>query len=249
MLVDANGHWEDRRLLHTRWFVRDITRRVELEREILAISEREQRRIGEDLHDDLGQQLVGMEFVAQSLESQLRPLSAGAAIQAGELTSMARRALIHARELAQGLSPIGLEAEGLETALQELAARTRRIFRIDCRLEFNGPVLIHDPAVGIHLYRISQEAINNAIKHGKATRIDHRAHGERRTNRACGARQWHRPAQKTKEAKRNGFADYAVSRRSDRRIAGRATTGRRRNGFRVLGEKNCRAAPRSQNPT
>ncbi len=172
VLVDANGHWEDRRLAHTRWFVRDITRRVELEREILAISERVQRRIGEDLHDDLGQQLVGMEFVAQSLESQLRPLSAGAAARAGELTGMARRALVHARELAQGLSPIGLEAEGLQAALQELAARTRRIFRIDCRLEINAPVRIREPAVGIHLYRISQEAINNAIKHGKASRID-----------------------------------------------------------------------------
>jgi PAS domain S-box-containing protein len=172
VLIDANGLWEGPTLVHSRWFVRDISRRLELEREILAITEREQRRIGQDLHDDLGQQLAGIEFLTQTLVRQLSATSRPAAARANEIAGMVRRTMVRARELSRGLSPISLESDGLMVALRELAARTKKIFRVDCRFKCKGPVLIPDHNVGIHLYRIAQEAVSNAIKHGKASRID-----------------------------------------------------------------------------
>ena len=171
VLIDANGLWEQERLVHSRWFTRDITRHVELEREILAISEREQRRLGHDLHDDLCQQLAGIEFLSQRLARDLAARPAVMA-QAKEIAQMVQRAMTQTRELAQGLSPVRLEAEGLTDALRELAAGTRKVFRCACRCRCDPPVLVPDHTVAVHLYRIAQEAVNNAIKHGKARRID-----------------------------------------------------------------------------
>jgi PAS domain S-box-containing protein len=172
VLIDANGLWEQERLVHSRWFTRDITRRVELEREILAISEREQRRLGHDLHDDLCQQLAGIEFLSQRLASDLAARSAVSAPRAKEIAQMVQRAMTQTRELARGLSPVRLEAEGLTDALRELAIGTRKVFGCDCRFRCDPPVLVPDHTVAIHLYRIAQEAVSNAIKHGQARRIE-----------------------------------------------------------------------------
>jgi PAS domain S-box-containing protein len=172
VLIDANGLWEQERLVHSRWFTRDITPRVKLEREILAISEREQRRLGHDLHDDLCQQLAGIEFLSQRLASDLGVRSAASAPQAKEIAQMVQRAMAQTRELARGLSPVRLEAEGLADALRELAAGTRKVFGCDCRFHCEPPVLVPDHTVAIHLYRIAQEAVSNALKHGQARRIE-----------------------------------------------------------------------------
>ena len=172
VLIDANGLWDQGRLVHSRWFTRDITRRVELEREILAISEREQRRLGHDLHDDLCQQLAGIEFLSQRLASDLAARAAGSGPRAKEIAQMVQRAMTQTRELARGLSPVRLEAEGLADALRELAAGTRKVFGCDCRFRCDPPVLVPDHTVAIHLYRIAQEAVSNALKHGQARRID-----------------------------------------------------------------------------
>jgi PAS domain S-box-containing protein len=171
-LIDANGLWEQERLVHSRWFTRDITRRVELEREILAISEREQRRLGHDLHDDLCQQLAGIEFLSQRLASDLAARSAASAPHAKEIAQMVQRAMTQTRELARGLSPVRLEVEGLTDALHELAAGTKKVFGCDCRFRCDPPVLVPDHTVAIHLYRIAQEAVTNALKHGQARRIE-----------------------------------------------------------------------------
>jgi PAS domain S-box-containing protein len=171
VLIDANGLWEQERLVHSRWFTRDITHRVELEREILAISEREQRRLGHDLHDDLCQQLAGIEFLSQRLVSDL-PARTAVRGRAKEITQMVQRAMTQTRDLARGLSPVRLEAEGLTDALRELAAGTRKVFGCDCRFRCDSPVLVPDHSVAIHLYRIAQEAVSNAIKHGQARRIE-----------------------------------------------------------------------------
>ncbi|MGO8931175.1 MAG: PAS domain S-box protein [Limisphaerales bacterium] len=171
VLIDANGLWEQERLVHSRWFTRDVTRHVELEREILAISEREQRRLGHDLHDDLCQQLAGIEFLSQRLARDVAARPAVKA-QAKQIAQMVQRAMTQTRELAQGLSPVRLEAEGLTDALRELAAGTRKVFGCNCRCRCDPPVLVSDHTVAVHLYRIAQEAVNNAIKHGKARRIE-----------------------------------------------------------------------------
>jgi PAS domain S-box-containing protein len=172
VLIDANGLWVRGRMIHSRWFVRDITYRVELEREILRISELEQQRLGQELHDDVCQQLTGIEFLAQGLEKDLSAKSLPSARSATEIARLLREANLRVRELSHGLVPAGLETEGLVDALEALALRTRRLFRCDCRVDFGKPVAIDDPEVRLHLYRIAQEAVGNALKHGRAKRID-----------------------------------------------------------------------------
>ena len=92
--------------------------------------------------------------------------------QAKQIAQMVQRAMTQTRELARGLSPVRLEAEGLADALRELSAGTRKVFGCDCRFRCDPPVLVPDHAVAIHLYRIAQEAVSNAIKHGQARRIE-----------------------------------------------------------------------------
>jgi len=172
VIVDANGLWENRQLIHSRWFVRDITRRIELEREILSISEREKRRLGHDLHDDLCQQLAGITFLSHTLAGQLDKKSDANTAQAKKIGQLAQNAMTQTRELAHGLSPVAMEAKGLMGALENLAVQTANVFRVECRFQCKNPVLLSDHVTGIHLFRIAQEAVGNAIKHGHARRID-----------------------------------------------------------------------------
>jgi PAS domain S-box-containing protein len=150
---------------------RDITERKNLEQEILKISDREQQRIGQDLHDGLCQELTGIELLCQVLEQKLTAKSKLAAKQVGEIGAHVREAISHTRKLARGLSPVELEANGFMSALRELAAHVHKLFRLECRFECPEPVLIRNNVFATHLYRIVQEAINNAIKHGKARHI------------------------------------------------------------------------------
>jgi two-component system CheB/CheR fusion protein len=159
----------DRRLFTG--FVRDISERKRLEKEVLEISEREQRRIGQDLHDGLCQQLAGIELMSQVLEQKVAAYSESEAARAAEISGHVRNAIAHTRSLARGLSPVTLESEGLMSALYELAANTGKIFRVNCVFECDPPVLIHDHSAATHLYRIAQEAVSNAVKHGKAQQI------------------------------------------------------------------------------
>lgn len=158
----------------TNWLVilRDITERKRLEKEILEISDREQRRIGQDLHDGLCQQLAGIELMSQVLEQKLAVRSKSAAARVGDIAGHVREAISQTRLLARGLSPVTLESEGLMSALEELASNTQKMFSVVCRFACDPPVLVHDQSVATHLFRIAQEAVSNAIKHGKATEID-----------------------------------------------------------------------------
>lgn len=173
VLVDANGRWKDGRLTHSRWFVRDITRRVDLEREILAVAERERERIGRELHDDLCQELLGIEFMSESAARKWEASAPGAARDYRAVSGSIRNAIAHARELARGLSPPAVMVDrGLVPALQDLALRTQRVFQRKCLCRCPAPVALHDESTAINLYRIAQEAVSNAIRHGKATRIE-----------------------------------------------------------------------------
>jgi PAS domain S-box-containing protein len=150
---------------------RDITERKRLEKEIIEISNREQQRIGQDLHDGLCQELAGIELMCQVLEQKLAAKSKAESKQVGEITQHIRDAISHTRQLARGLSPVELEANGFMSALHELAANVQKIFRVECRIECPKPVLIRNNVFATHLYRIVQEAINNAVKHGGAKNI------------------------------------------------------------------------------
>ena len=163
---DKNG-----RITHWLVILRDMTERRRLEKEILEISDREQRRIGQDLHDGLCQQLAGIELMSQALEHKIAARSKSDAARAGEIAGHVREAIRQTRLLARGLSPVALESEGLMSALQELASNTEKIFHVECRFESEPPVPVTEPVMVTHLFRIAQEAISNAIKHGKATRI------------------------------------------------------------------------------
>lgn len=151
--------------------VRDTTRRKRLEREILEISGREQRRIGQDLHDSLCQHLAGIGFMSKVLERKTatqQPIQSGDVLEIVELID---QAITLTRGFARGLNPVRLEADGLMMALIELASNVEKLFGVACRFECVKPVLLGDNAVASHVYRIAQEALNNAIKHGKADSI------------------------------------------------------------------------------
>jgi PAS domain S-box-containing protein len=148
--------------------LRDITERKRLEKEILEVSEREQSRIGQDLHDGLCQQLAGIEFRLLALKQKLESKSKKEIAETKKLAKMVRQGIEQTRTLARGLSPVMLETDGLMNALQELAINTKEMFNISCSFNCPAPLPIHDNAVATHLYRIAQEAVQNAIRHGKA---------------------------------------------------------------------------------
>ena len=150
--------------------VRDITERKRLEKEILEISDREQRRIGQDLHDDLCQTLAGIELMSEALEEKLAAKSRQESVQAAHIAERVQRAIEQTRMLARGLSPLEMESTGLMAALSELASNTQQHFSIRCVFEVSRSVMLDDAAAATHLYRIAQEAISNAIKHGKPAR-------------------------------------------------------------------------------
>ena len=146
-------------------------RRKRLEAEILQVSEREQRRIAEDLHDGVGQQLGGISCLSDVLKKNLAALASPEAEAAGKISRLLDSALAQTRSLARGLHPVAPEANGLMAALEDLAARVTDVFQVACHFECPHPVLIEDNGVGTHLYRIAQEAVSNSIKHGQAQRI------------------------------------------------------------------------------
>lgn len=152
-------------------FVRDLTDRKSLEQEVLNISDREQRRIGQDLHDGLGAHLTGIELMTRGLQQKLAGKSKREAARAADIAAHIREAIGQTRSLARGLSPVVHEVEGLMLALQDLATNTGKMFRVNCQVECDPPVLIADYSVATHLFRIAQEAISNAVKHGKANQI------------------------------------------------------------------------------
>ena len=150
----------------------DITERKRLEKEILEISNREQRRIGQDLHDRLGQLLTGIGFRIAELEGDLQEDALPAAADAAEIGRMVERAIAQTRALAHGLDPVNVEQQGLAVALRELTHSIETIYGVTCVFDSPEPVQVRDPAVAIHVYRIVQESITNALKHAQATRVD-----------------------------------------------------------------------------
>ena len=150
---------------------KQISARKMLEKEILHISEREQQRIGQDLHDDLGQQLAGIRLLSEVMQSRLAKQGSSEVKNAGEIASMLKEALSLTRSLSRGLHPVALQVGGLPAALDELATRTSQMFRIDCRCKCPR-VIEMDNTTATHLYRIAQEAVTNAVKHGLTKEID-----------------------------------------------------------------------------
>lgn len=151
---------------------REMAERQRLEEEILAISEREQRRMGHDLHDGLCQHLTATALAGQVLGERLSARGLPEAEDAVKVVRLVEEGINLARGLARGLYPVEMEAEGLMTAFQNLADTISQSTKVRCVFECRSPVLIHDDVVASQLYRIAQEAVRNAIQHGRPRRVD-----------------------------------------------------------------------------
>jgi len=151
----------------------DITESKRMEETILNISAMEQARIGQDLHDGLGQHLTGIAFLSKVLERKLSErLHTEEAADAGKIVELVNESINQTRELSRGLLPVSSGALGLMSALERWSDEVEDLFGITCRLNCPEPVLIYNDNVATHLFRITQEAVNNAIKHGHPTHIE-----------------------------------------------------------------------------
>jgi signal transduction histidine kinase len=148
-----------------------LERSQQLEREIINISEREQQRVGRDLHDGVCQYLAAIGFTAAMLHRDLERDSPIRAEKAGEIANLLQDAAKRTRDLARGLSPVDRDEGGLESALNELALSTSKLAGISCSFICVGPVQIRDNARAVHLFRIAQEALSNVTKHGHAKAV------------------------------------------------------------------------------
>jgi signal transduction histidine kinase len=149
-------------------------RSAEVEKAILETVEEEQRRIGHDLHDGLCQQLAGVALLAKALAHKLSTEAPGESSDASEIAELINQSIDQTRGLARGLSPVEIEVAGLVPALQVFADKIERLYKISCVFIHRAP---SEPErkyashKATHLYRIVQEAVTNAVQHGKAQRI------------------------------------------------------------------------------
>jgi signal transduction histidine kinase len=170
-LREAQRQLEHKVEQRTHALTREIAERERLEKETLEISEREQRRIGHDLHDGLCQHLtataMAAQVIAQRLDSQSQPESADVA----ELVRLIEDGIAMTRDIAHGIAPLEMESAGLMTALRALAENVSRVSKVACRVDCEVPPPLVDGSAATHLYRIAQEAVNNALRHGKPRQI------------------------------------------------------------------------------
>jgi signal transduction histidine kinase len=155
----------------TQALTQEMAERQRLEEEILRVGERERRRIGHDLHDSLCQHLTGTALAGHVLGERLAAKSLPEAADAGKVVELVEEGISLARNLARGLYPVEMEAEGLMVAFRDLASNITKATKVGCMFECDAPVLIHDDAAATRLFRIAQEAVRNAIQHGKPKRI------------------------------------------------------------------------------
>jgi signal transduction histidine kinase len=165
-LMDETGRVQGGVVVYT-----DLSARKLMERQVAEISDREQRRIGQDLHDTLCQQLVSIAFATELLCDKLEQHQLPEAAQTEHITEMVNDSISQARQLARGLYPVRLEIEGLSSALEELAETTQAHHNVACRFSCEEQIFIYDTVAGNNLYRIAQEAINNALKHAHGQNI------------------------------------------------------------------------------
>jgi PAS domain S-box-containing protein len=149
----------------------DITERLQLEQRVQHISLTERHRLGRDLHDDLGQHLTGIAFMAKVLTQKLTLKSSEETADAASLLNLVNEAINKTRSLARGLCPMEPGAENFISGLKALAAKTESMYGISCSVNVDNAIRIKDNNKSMQLYYIAGEAISNAIRHGKATNI------------------------------------------------------------------------------
>ena len=162
---------EARVIARTTALTEEIAERERLEREILEIGERERRRMGRDLHDSLGQILTGVALAGQALHERLVAAERPEALEVSRIVGLVEESVELTRSLSRGLDPVEIEGGGLTQGLRELALRTQALSSVRC--DYVSPVLVHveDRVTATHLYRIAQEAVTNAVRHGRPAHI------------------------------------------------------------------------------
>ncbi len=151
--------------------IRDISEQRRLEQEVLRVSEHERHRIGQDLHDGLGQMLTGITLINKNIAATLNDEDHPLAKDVDEITDLLKEADEYARGLSRNLVPVELDSSGLVAAFQRLASNAERLFNIDCELKNTLNIHFDDPTSLTHLFRIVQEATSNAVKHGNASKV------------------------------------------------------------------------------
>ena len=151
--------------------LRDITEVKRLEKEVLEASEAEQRRIGQDLHDGLGQELTGLSFLTQNLRRRLADAGRAEANEADRIAGLIARTIDQTRELARGLSPVEWGSDSLTAALRNLVRTVRATYGVPCTADCDAVARVEDHVAAVHLYRIAQEALTNAARHSGASAI------------------------------------------------------------------------------
>ena len=142
-----------------------------MDREILSISDAERHRLGQELHDNLGQRLTALEMFLHGVKGEVREKAPTLLKQCDELGAELRGIIREVRILSRGLAPVSLQADSLELALEQLVQITRRTTGVNVSFDCTGKLPLTATDVPMHLYRIAQEALNNALKHSKAASI------------------------------------------------------------------------------
>jgi two-component system sensor kinase FixL len=150
---------------------RDISERKALEKEIMEIPLRERAQIGQEMHDSLGQILTGIAVKGKSLELKLKRKSLEETADAAEICGLANELIAQTRRIAKALHPVDPNVGGLESALRTLASNAENILKVSCEVKCRNALSIQDPVTASQLYRIAQEAVTNAAKHGKAKKV------------------------------------------------------------------------------
>lgn len=159
-----------------------LVERERFERRLARLAEREQRRLGRELHDTLSQQLTGIGMLARSLERKLEAAERPEAERARSLVESVQDARTRLRAIARGLNPVLVGAEGLSTALERLAEETARVYGVRCTHVERTPLVLKDDFVANQLLCIVREAVHNAARHAAADLVEIEARvGEPRT--------------------------------------------------------------------
>lgn len=152
---------------------RDVTKQKRLEREIFEVVDLERERLGRELHDGLCQTLAGIAALGSTVaKGARRSYESTISSTSREISNLLNQAIVEARSLARGLGPLGLNEQGLDATLETLAINTSHRFQVACTFKPVHPLCRLSPEVVGHLYRIAQEAANNAVTHGHAQRIE-----------------------------------------------------------------------------
>jgi two-component system, NarL family, sensor histidine kinase FusK len=149
----------------------EMAERRRLETELIRVGEEQRKTLGQELHDGLGQHLTSVALLSATLQQQLGARSQPEAGAARRIVELVNQAIAMTRALARGLYPAALGSGGLTVALEQLAEHTQSLAGIACTCRCDPQVRVHDPLMAVHLFRIAQEAVNNAVKHSQARNL------------------------------------------------------------------------------